>query len=80
VTATLPAPNLITLAVASLAAARSADDVAVSIFYAASAREAIDELDKQVKRLRGTLVAIEAELARTGHSAKTKRLSEGERG
>jgi hypothetical protein len=61
-----PAPDLITTSMVVLAAARSAEDLEIRSFYAAMARNSIDALDEQLRRLRLNLTTLEAELVRRG--------------
>jgi len=55
--------DVISLAVASLAAARSAEGE-TAVFYCATARGAIDALDARLRDLRLNLTTLEAELVR----------------
>jgi hypothetical protein len=69
-------PDLIALAVASLAAARSDAPLEVRAFYAATAASALQQLEEQVRRLKLNLGAVEAELVRLG---SPKRMTGAER-
>lgn len=55
--------DVISLATAALAAARSAEGEA-AVFYAATARSAIDQLAETLRRLTLNLTTLEAELVR----------------
>jgi hypothetical protein len=63
-TAPLSCPDLVTAALASLSAARSAEDLDVRTFYAAAARSAVEQLDEHVRKLRLNLGQVEAELVK----------------
>jgi hypothetical protein len=58
--------EVISLAVASLAAARSTDDLETATYYAATCRSALDAIEEQTRRMRVSLVSVEKELVRRG--------------
>lgn len=61
-----PNPSLIDVAIAALAAARSAEDPEVQTFYLACARRAVDKLGETLRTMTINVESLERELVQRG--------------